>query len=66
MCMQGYKGYSRNITTYFISKDQLILHCKEVDISTEDVYNTKQRIMFGYKKGIRERYKGTEEDPYIK
>ena len=64
MCMKGYNGYHRNITTYLYSKDSLIEHCKSVDISTKDVKNFKQRIMFGYYSGIRDCYKYTADDPY--
>ena len=64
MWAQRFRGYYRNITTWLFKRKDLILHCKEVDISTEDVDNLKQRLMFGYKKGIRECYKNTPDDPF--
>ena len=64
MWAQKFRGYCRNVTTWLFNRRKLILHCKEVDISTEDVYNRKQKWMFRYKKGIRECYKNTPEDPY--
>lgn len=66
MRAQGYKQYRRNITTYVFSKQCLIDHCKTVDISTKDVENLKQSIMFRYKKGVRAEYKNTANDPYSK
>ena len=64
MSVKGNSGYSRNITTYFMSAKYLIDHCKVVNISTNDVGNFKQEKMFGYKNGIRECYKNTPDDPY--
>lgn len=64
MGAKGYSGYTRNVTTYMFSDDYLIEHCKTIDISTKDVYNTKQAIMFNYKSGIRSCYWYTEKDPY--
>jgi len=61
---RGYRGYYRNITTWLFSRKKLILHCKETDISTRDIDNKKQRIMFGYKKGVREACKNTPRDPF--
>ena len=66
MTMQGYSGYTRNITTMLFGREELIEHCKEVDISVRDVDNKKQRLMFGYRRGIRDCYKGTDKDPFAK
>ena len=66
MTMQGYSGYIRNVTTMLFSRESLIEHCKEVDISVKDVDNFRQRTMFGYRRGIRACYKGTERDPFSK
>ena len=64
MWSQRFRGYYRNITTWLFKRKDLVLHCKEVDISTEDVDNLKQRLMFRYKKGIRDCYKNTPDDPF--
>lgn len=40
-------------------------HCKDVDISENDVINKIQAIRFGYNQGIRKIYYGTEADPYM-
>ena len=64
MAARGYRGYSRNVTTLLYSKAALERHCKEVDISLEDMDNWKQRTMFRYKQGIRACYRGTERDPF--
>ena len=66
MCMMGYKGYWRNVTTLWFSDDELIAHCKSVDISTNDTGDRLQKTVFGYKKGIRDCYKYTDRDPYAK
>ena len=64
MCMKGFSGYSRNVTTLIFNKDYLIDHCKVVNISTRDVTNVKQALMFDYRNGIRSKYVGTDKDPY--
>ena len=64
MCMKGYSGYSRNITTYLFKKQYLLDHCNVINISTNDTDNFKQAVMFGYKNGIRSQYIGTSKDPY--
>lgn len=60
----GYPGYRRNITTYLFSREKLIRHCQEIDISVSDVVSRKQRVMFGYKKGVRPVYRNTPADPF--
>ena len=60
----GYPGCRRNITTYLFTREKLILHCQEIDISTRDVFNRRQRVMFGYKKGVRPVYRNTPSDPF--
>ena len=64
MWAQGYPGYRRNITTFAFSREELVKHCRVVNISTDDVENLRQRTMFRYKKGIRDCYKGTADDPF--
>lgn len=60
----GYPGYSRHITTYLFSREKLIRHCREIDISTGDISSLRQRVMFGYKKGVRPVYRSTSADPF--
>lgn len=64
--VMGFPGYRRHIATMLFQKDSLIRHCKEVDISVQDVSVLKQRMMFRYRKGIRECYKHTSRDPFFK
>lgn len=64
MYVMGYKGYIRNVTSYLFSKEELIEHCRVIDISTRDINNFRQRTMFNYKGGIRECYKNTAENPF--
>ena len=64
MCMMGYKGYIRNITSFLFNKKKLIEHCRVIDISTKDVRNFRQRTMFNYKKGVRPQYRNTPKDPF--
>ena len=64
MAAKGYRHYSRNVTTLLFSKQELEAHCREVDISLEDMSNRKQRLMFRYRQGIRDCYRGTEKDPF--
>ncbi len=66
MAVQGYRGYRRHVSTLLFSPEQLRRHCEQVDISTEDVASVKQRLMFGYRQGIRPCWKGTEQDPFRK
>lgn len=63
-CAMGYSGYVRNVTTLAFTKQQLISHCEWIDISTEDAHDLRQKLMFGYVRGVRECYRGTEADPY--
>ena len=64
MAAKGYRGYSRNVTTMLYSKAALESHCKEIDISLQDMNDWKQCLMFQYKKGIRDCFRGTEKDPF--
>ena len=66
MRVRGFPGYRRHLTTYAFNKDYIVRHCKEIDISTEDVKDWCQRKMFRYRKGIRDCYKGTSRDPFGK
>jgi len=54
----------RHVTTLLFSKASLISHCESVEIDTGDVNNTKQRIMFRYRSGVRSCYRGTKADPF--
>ena len=64
MAARGYRHYSRNATTLLYSKAALISHCREVDISVDDMNDWKQRTMFRYRSGIRDCYKNTPRDPF--
>ena len=64
MWAKRFPGYYRNITTMLFSRNSLIRHCKEVDISTDDIDKLKQTLMFRYKNGIRKIYRRTPEDPF--
>ena len=64
MAAAGFRGYARHVSTLLFPRRQLILHCKEIDISTEDVKSLRQRLMFGYRRGVRPCYRGTEKDPF--
>lgn len=64
MAASGYRGYARHISTLLLPRQKLILHCKEIDISTEDVKSLRQRLMFGYRRGVRTCYRGTGKDPF--
>lgn len=64
MTMQGYKGYTRNVTTLLFDRESLIRHCCAVDINVKDVADLKQRLMFGYREGVRACLRGTERDPF--
>ena len=65
MAVKGYRRYSRHVTTLLFSKASLEKHCKEVDISLKDLTGWKQRLMFRYRKGIRDGYRHTEKDPFF-
>lgn len=64
--VSGFPGYHRNIATLPYRKDDLIRHCKEIDISVQDVSVFKQRLIFHYRRGIRDCYKHTPRDPFFK
>lgn len=57
-------GYPRHIATLPFSGAALISHCRIIDISVEDVKSRKQRLMFGYRRGVRKQLRGTERDPF--
>ena len=59
----GYKGYRRHASTLLFSKETLVRHCGEVNISLGDLTDLKQRLMFRYRQGIRACYRHTEKDP---
>ena len=64
MWAMGYPGYRRNITTWLFRREKLIEHCREIDISTADIASVKQRLMFGYRRGVRPLYRNTPADPF--
>ena len=57
-------GYPRHIGTLPFSGEALISHCQEINISTEDVNSLKQRLMFGYRRGVRPCWRGPPRDPF--
>ena len=61
---QGLGGLPRHVTTLLFSRKELERHCEVVDISTDDVSERRQRLMFGYARGVRPRYRHTPEDPF--
>ena len=56
--------WRRHISTWLFSRKSLSRHCRVVDISTSDARDLRQRVMFGYKKGVRKQYRGTKLDPF--
>lgn len=63
---RGFPGYLRHVSTWLFSREDLIGHCREVDISVEDVASLRQRLMFRYRDGVRGCYRGTEADPFLR
>lgn len=61
---RGYRHHGRHMTTLLFAREKLAAHCEVVDISTDDVAVTKQRVMFGYAAGVRPCYRRTESDPF--
>lgn len=61
---QRLKGHARHVTTLLFNREELARHCEVIDISTDDVASLRQRLMFGYAGGVRERLRGTQEDPF--
>ena len=57
-------GYPRHIATLPFSREALVSHCRVIDISTDDVASLRQRLMFGYRRGVRRCWRGTERDPF--
>ncbi len=57
-------GYPRHISTLLFSRAALISHCREIDISVDDVESLRQRLMFRYRSGVRRCYRRTEQDPF--
>ncbi len=64
MVVRGYAGYHRNLAALLLPKRLIISRCKEIDISTNDARDLKQRYIFRYKRGIRDCYKNTPDDPF--
>lgn len=59
-------GGRRHVSTLLFPRGELARHCEVVDISTDDVAVTKQRLMFGYAAGVRRCWRGTERDPFVR
>ena len=60
----GRAGYRPHFSTLFFDRERLIRHTRVIDISTKDVNDVRQALMFNYRAGIRPCWKGTERDPY--
>lgn len=60
----GYKNVSKPTIFATCGKQSLCDHCKTIEISEADVYSWKQSNGFGYYNGIRDKYKGTANDPF--
>ena len=61
---KGFHGYRRNVTSWLFGKEELISHCRTIDISTDDTESLRQRLMFGYRRGVRPEYRNTPADPF--
>lgn len=61
---QGFGHHGRHLTTLLFERRKLARHCEVIDISTDDIAVTKQRLMFGYAAGVRPCYRKTELDPF--
>ena len=61
---QGLRGLPRHVTTLLFLRAELERHCEIVDISTDDAAERRQRLMFGYPRGVRPCYRHTAEDPF--
>ena len=60
----GYRGYPLQPASLAFSREALLTHTKVVDISTSDVKDLRQRMMFRYRQGVRKPYRGTPKDPF--
>ncbi|MBQ3481848.1 MAG: hypothetical protein IJH48_05865 [Oscillospiraceae bacterium] len=63
---QGYAGYMRHLTTLLFDRRALEKHCGVVDVFTYDTGDARQRLMFGYVRGVRRRYRNTAADPFVR
>ena len=57
-------GFPRHISTLAFSRSRLVEHCREINISELDMESLRQRVVFRYRSGIRDCYRGTEKDPF--
>ena len=64
LSVRGYRGYTRHASTLLFSREALLRHCGEVNVSLADLKDWKQRLMFRYRKGIRASCRNTERDPF--
>ena len=61
---QGFSGHARHLTTLLFDRAALARHCEVIDVSVDDVSSFRQRLMFGYARGVRPCYRNTERDPF--
>ena len=64
MAARGLRGYRRHVTTLLFTRARLIARCREIDISTQDAASLRQRLIFGYRRGVRACFRGTQADPF--
>lgn len=60
----GIPGWRPPVTARLFPKPVLVWRCREIDIYTDDTKSLAQRIIFRYRRGIREEYRNTPEDPF--
>ncbi len=60
---QGYP-MPRHPATLLFSKDSLCRHCRTVEIQSGDTNYLRQRLMFGYRRGVRKELRRTQADPF--
>ena len=63
---KGYGNWGRHITIWLLPRSLVLARCREIDISAGDIASLPQRVVFRYRKGIRELYRNTPEDPFRK
>ncbi len=60
----GFRGYPLHPASLAFSRASLLRHTKDVDVYPADARDLKQRLLFGYRRGVRKDYRGTGKDPF--
>ena len=60
----GYPGYRPHLSTWLFDRDSLIRHTRSVEIDVGDAHDPRQALMFGYRSGVRDCWRGTDRDPF--